>query len=1082
MPRTILNIPLTKGIDQTLDEWLRPADSLQVVVNGYYRRNNALAKRHGFTALPTTLFGGPLNAASYGTPKGLFTTGEELCIRGHRELYAATTSNALLGTTWWNKGDLSPFTGRQRGLFADSRSVGSCDMATTVGFMGHAQTTVNQANSGTDWETALVWTVETIDGETLQNRVAILTDASSTSAQLNLVGVRVVNDDTASAGNPSLFTGVQLEATMAGGPGVLRWYRWNSTALTTIPQQVIQHTDLIKPDNYYNWRAYDACPGPNNSGWGYAYCRQTSAGGAPTTGTIEVYSKSDTVTNATISIPAPAPYDYWLACSLVWGAAGNRWYLVGLAVDNATGNLAIIAYALNTTTLAVLWGPVTVQTAATGNLHSPAVVEGVDQNSNFRVVISYCLRIVDASSTASFPTVTHAQYSTAGVIVAPGLYVRVRNSEPLSKPWFQQGRCYQAMRFIGNPSAGTQGQDGYTSEAIVDLGIGDTESAGPPPVARRPRIVGRYEHGAMVGYNAVSDLHGSLQQVSRETASKVRYSTLRMVLRAGAAVDEQLIAGDEVSLDYAGNVTQAATTRGTATTGGGSCNWYAGSVTEELGWVSSPFIVAATAVAHVGGTLPNGTHTYVAYFESWDEQGMLTRSLPSPPVNVTTAGANNAVQLDITTLGPTSRYNKRRFGLGIYRAGSDGIFRRCLEPSHLVLDTEAFNLWYPNPIDRGASYETLYTQGGAELEAAGPDGAAFVTTTSKRVWLSGFFRRDRVQYSKPYDPSTANEYALAPEFNDAFAFLLPGGEQVTGMAELDDKVIVFTASNIYAIAGNGPDDGGRNNDFSGLQLIASDTGCVDARSVVATPLGVFFQAPSGMFVLGRDLALDYIGAAVRDITDVYTEVTSAVLVPAANHVRFTLRQAGDTGTILIYDFDQKAWIQWTPQRMSGVAVVPMNLVGACLHQGTYYVLEANGTVYKEDSSSYFDDGTIYVPLRIETGWLQAANQAGWQRIRKIAATNKQQDAHELNILLYQDFETINSQSFTWTHSAIANMKLGELVEMHVSRQKCTSFKIVIYDSVATGDTITGQGYDCTGFTVELGGKTGLYKPGTQQRS
>jgi len=1086
MPRQLLQIPLNRGIDQTLDEWLRPPDSLAVALNGYYRRNNALTKRHGFTALPTQTFGGPATPGTYGTPKGLFSTGEELCIRGHRQLYAATTANPQLGITWWTKGDLSPFTGRQRGLFSDSRSVGSCDVAVTPGFVGSAVTTYNQANSGTDYDTSLIWTLETTDGEVLQNRQVILNDPSSTAQQLNITGCRVVNDDTAAGGAPALFLGVQLEPVAPAVTATLRWYRWQATALTTLPQQVIQHTDMIRPDYYYNWRHYDACPGPNNSGWGYAYCRQTSAGGAPLTGTLEVYSKSNIATNATISIPAPAPYDYWLACSLVYGALGQQWYVVGLAVDTATNNRAIILYALNTTTLAVNWGPVVVQTGAVGRLYGPSVVEGLDNSGNFRVVVSYCRRIVDASSTADFPSVEHAQYSTLGVIVAPGLLPKIRNTEPLSKPWFHGGRCYQAMRFVAQPSAGTFGVDGYSGEAIVDLGIGDTESAGPPPVARIPRIVGRYDFGAMAAYNTVAQIEGSLQQVTREpTAStRYRYATERMVLNSGAQVVEQLIASDEIALDFAGVVTQAATTRGTATLGGGLVNWYAGAVTEELGWISSPFIVSLTAVAHGSGTLAAGTYTYVTYLESWDEQGMLTRSLPSPPAQVTFAGGGgaNAVQLDITTLGPTSRYGKRRFGLGVFRAGSDGVFRRCMEPGHLLLDSEAFNLFYPLPIDRGETYDVLYTQGGAELEAAGPDGAAFVSTTSKRVWLSGFFRRDRVAYSKGYDPSTANEYALAPEYNDAFAFLLPGGENVTGMAELDDKVIIFTKSNIYAIAGNGPDDGGRNNDFSGLQLIASDTGCVDARSVVATPLGVFFQSPSGMFVLGRDLALDYIGAAVRDITDVYTEVTSAVLVPAANHVRFTLRQSGESGTILIFDFDQKAWIQWTPQRTVGVAALPINMVGACLHQGTYYVLASDGTVFKEDASTYFDDGTIYVPMRIETGWLQATNQSGWQRIRRIAALCRQQDAHELTIFLYQDFETISSQSFTWNHATISAQKLTELVEMHVARQKCTSFRIVIQDAVATGDTTTGQGYDCTGFAVELGGKAGLYKPGPQQRN
>ena len=64
---------------------------------------------------------------------------------------------------------------------------------------------------------------------------------------------------------------------------------------------------------------------------------------------------------------------------------------------------------------------------------------------------------------------------------------------------------------------------------------------------------------------------------------------------------------------------------------------------------------------------------------------------------------------------------------------------------------------------------------------------------------------------------------------------------------------------------------------------------------------------------------------------------------------------------------------------------------------------------------------------------------------------------------------------------IDGQKLIELEVMRVKVQKCTSFKIRIEDAASAGST-TGQGYDCAGFTVELAGKRGLYKPGDQQRN
>jgi hypothetical protein len=55
----------------------------------------------------------------------------------------------------------------------------------------------------------------------------------------------------------------------------------------------------------------------------------------------------------------------------------------------------------------------------------------------------------------------------------------------------------------------------------------------------------------------------------------------------------------------------------------------------------------------------------------------------------------------------------------------------------------------------------------------------------------------------------------------------------------------------------------------------------------------------------------------------------------------------------------------------------------------------------------------------------------------------------------------------------------------VRQQKCTAFKIAIEDTASAGSAVlpaVGTGYECVGFSVELAGKRGLYKPGDQQRN
>lgn len=1086
MPRQNAFIPVSKGIDQRLDERLRSPDSLTSLINGEYHRNDAVRKRHGFTALTTSIQGGggAINPATFGAPKALLSTGEELLIRGSRQLYAYQEGNANYSPSWWFRGELSPCTGKQRPLFADSRSVISCDMTNTdYNEIVHAEAVYNNQNPSTQRINQLCVSVELPNETIALNKIAIATTLptyNSISADMDLTGVRTVcNKD--GVGVDSVFIGIQRNvtftqlATGSGLPyGTLEFYRWTSAAPLTPPTLSITHNDLYYPNNTFQKRAYDACE--SGTGWSYAYIRDTTPPVSPTTNVIAVYRKSGTVTLATITISPPGAGQYWETVALYTGDVGQT-YIVAQATTAPGAAVTTYIYARNEATLAAVWGPVSlgqIVLALSPTAVSVGVTEGLD------AISGGTRRVVAAISYAYVQSGVLTRQTQVRSLLTNGttqqLSVFLYNTMPVSKPWFHQGRCYMAVR----ESHLTGTQDGYSGEGIVDCAIGDPEDASVN-LARRMRMVARYNYGVSAGHQLEQRIQGSLQSVKRiELGVKYQYATHRIVDQGSQFSSISLCGADEIQVDFNGKATSAQTTRGTATIGGGNVSWYASCATEELGWCSAPYIARATDAA--GGSLTSGsTYTYLCVFESFDEKGNLTRSSPGPTTQHTVTGAHGSVVLDIYTLGLTQRYGKRKFNVAVYRADQDGLFQRCIEKSRYASDQET-SPTFPAIRDEGGNFDILYTQGGAEVEAAGPDGAAFVTTTSKRAWLAGFFRRDRVQYSKPYDPSTASEYALAPEFNDAFAFLLPGGEACTGLVEMDDKVIVFTASSIFAIAGNGPDDGGRNNDFSGLQLVSSDAGCVDPRSLVSTPMGVFFQAPSGMFLLGRDLQVNFIGARVRDLTDVYSEVTSAVIVPAANHVRFTCRSVGES-IILCYDFDQNVWLRWDPRRLSGPTPVAMSLVGACLHDGKYHVLDVDGTVYYEDPATFYDAGSIYIPLSVETSWLQAAEQSGWQRIRTVAAMCERLDNHDLTMTLTQDFGS-STQTYTWSSATIADQKLKELVEMRTQVQKCTAFKIAISDAAPAGlpAAVTGQGVKVLGFQVELSGKRGIYKPGTQQRN
>lgn len=1042
MPRQPIFIPLSKGLDQKLDERLRQPDSLALATNGYYKRGGALTKRHGFTPVTSTGY------TYEGTDKGLLSSGDELLIRGNRSLWALIEGNATLAPAWFKKGALAPFTGAERPMFSDSLSVQSCDTAHIAGYAIHAATTLRYVANGlsTGLATSLVYKIEAENAANeIKPTTIIASDPVSTYAEIG--GARVVTGAGIGVGESVAFVSCQRLNTTT-----LQFYRWSSFTPTTAPAVSVTHTDLSSYalDVTGNSRAHDSTslgtwPTGNAGQWAYCYVRRAGA-------EIYVARMIDNVTIASWLI-LPAFGRAWMYCAIADGPRRGQIYI--LAADDAD-NVYLHAYTQN----GVLnWSRL--MPSSGFQPYNLGVVEGLNDD---RVVTI----IVRGSVIA--PTFYNLDISATNSVnsVVP-LLKTVRNCGAVSKPWSANDRFFVATRPL-YPS----GSNGYCSEIIFDL---YQESS----FIHLTAPVGRYNFG--VTPSLVKSFRnlpaGSLQTVQRKATvtTEYRYGTHRIT--ADAQNQEPTLAADIVDLDLNGKVSQGSASQGGTTFGGSSVSYYTGQAVTELGFASGPFVARTASVVDATSTLAAGTYTYMGVFESYDEKGNLTRSVPGPTATRILFIAGLRVDVEFYTLGPTQRYlSGKRFQVALFRADQDGVFQRCSKPLANTFDSEATQ-FFPVIRDTGEQYDAIYTQSGAEVDAAGPDGAAFVMVGSKRVWLAGFFRRDRVQYSKLYNASTANQIAIAPEFNDAFSFLIPGGEPVTGLGELDDKTIIFTAGKIYAVAGTGPDDGGRSNDFSGLQLISSDSGCIDVRSVVETPAGLFFQSQAGMMVLGRDLQINFIGAAILDTTDEFTQCTSGVLVPRDNHVRFTLRNpTTNTGCILCYDFAEGAWLRWDVRTAAGV----LDPVGATMHKGEFYVLSSAGIVYKEDLTSYWDSSTLYVPMKIETGWLQAAQQSGLQRVRQVAAMCKKNNRHDLTISLFQDFDsTTPTQTQTYGEATIDNQKLIELEVMRVKVQKCTSFKIRIEDAASAGST-TGQGYDCSGFTVELAGKRGLYKPGTQQRN
>jgi hypothetical protein len=221
---------------------------------------------------------------------------------------------------------------------------------------------------------------------------------------------------------------------------------------------------------------------------------------------------------------------------------------------------------------------------------------------------------------------------------------------------------------------------------------------------------------------------------------------------------------------------------------------------------------------------------------------------------------------------------------------------------------------------------------------------------------------------------------------------------VVALAVMDDAVVVLKETALYYIAGPGPaanPDADANAAFSDPVLITSDIGCSQPSSVVSTPIGIMFQTSKGIYLLGRDRQVSYIGAPVEAFND--QTVRGAALMPDRTQVLFVC----DSGRSLLYDYFFQQWSTFT---VTGLGVVVAG--------GVSHVLLADGRVFRETPGAYFD-GTSQVTLQLETAWYKFSDALqGFQLVYHLYALGQRDSAHQLSMEYQTDYVNQWSAPFT----------------------------------------------------------------------
>lgn len=408
-----------------------------------------------------------------------------------------------------------------------------------------------------------------------------------------------------------------------------------------------------------------------------------------------------------------------------------------------------------------------------------------------------------------------------------------------------------------------------------------------------------------------------------------------------------------------------------------------------------------------GGHLDDGSRYYKVTYEWVDSNGQLHRSAPSGNLSVTTSAGGSTQTASIRCYTTLSEQAEKAVEIAI-------VLWRTTKTDHTIYyrlpatctGINVLSAHYVDIVDTYTDasitpYEQLYTQ--SEISNFAPPATGLVASTNDRLWIVNADDPCQLMYSKPsIDNQTAVEFA-----QEFFVRVDRGAGGITAIAGIDDKLVIFKESYIYYIYGQGPEATGLNGSFSQPIEISSDVGCIEPRSVVYTDAGIFFQSAKGIFLLGKNLQLAYVGAPVEDFTNLYT-ITSAVKLDDKNQVRFTM----SNGQILVFFYDVGQW--GTFKFTAGWSVGKHS----CVMDGSQYITGLGATdsyIYREYPGEFLDYYGVTVQpiqMRLVTGWLSFADLQGFQRVWWVHLLGQYKSYHQLYIKTYHDFsstvtETIN---------------------------------------------------------------------------
>jgi hypothetical protein len=339
-------------------------------------------------------------------------------------------------------------------------------------------------------------------------------------------------------------------------------------------------------------------------------------------------------------------------------------------------------------------------------------------------------------------------------------------------------------------------------------------------------------------------------------------------------------------------------------------------------------------------------------------------------------------------------------------------------------------------------------ENGGYLESIAPPAATIIAASADRIFLAGVAGDpDRVWYSK-----LRNDGEIA-SFHETLTIAIPKeGGAITGLGFLNETLIVFRETAIYAIPGDGYDNTGGGGNYGPARILSTEVGATNHESIALEPGGLVFQSSKGKYRLNRGWAVDYIGAPVSDYDD--EEVLSVHVVESQHQIRWLT-----SSRMLVLDYLVNQWAEWT------VA----DAVHSCLWSGVHYVAE--DAAVKKQQSTY--TGVDY-GIDIETAWIPLGQIQGFGRVWQILVLGEYRSAHEVCVRLARNYSDTYFQTKYWTVSPTTVG--GPLQVKHgpsIQELQAIKIRLTATSTGVEGDPPDGEALKLTALALELGVERGL---------